>query len=63
MLPRRVHPNEQRSTSDGEHLHFAISPDELPAVVAALAAAEPRTLAVTPPTLDDLFRAEYEVEA
>lgn len=63
VLPRRVHPTEQRSTPDGEHLHFAISPDELPAVVAALAAAEPRTLAVTPPTLDDLFRAEYEVEA
>lgn len=63
LLPRRVHPSEQRSTPDGEHLHFAISPDQLPAVVTALSEAGPRTLAVTPPTLDDLFRAEYETRS
>jgi len=46
------------ATSDG-HVTFAVDDDELPAVLAAVARLNPRSLVANPPSLEELFLRHY----
>jgi ABC-2 type transport system ATP-binding protein len=47
-------------TQDGNHIHFAVDPDNLDAAIVALGAAGLDSLLSEPPTLEQLFLAKYE---
>jgi ABC-2 type transport system ATP-binding protein len=49
------------ATSDG-HVTFAVDDDELPAVLAAVARLNPRSLVANPPSLEELFLRHYSDE-
>jgi ABC-type multidrug transport system ATPase subunit len=49
------------TTSDG-HVTFAVDDDELPAVLAAVARLNPRSLVANPPSLEELFLRHYSDE-
>jgi ABC-2 type transport system ATP-binding protein len=44
------------------HVTFAVDDDQLPAVLAAVAALEPRSLVANPPSLEELFLRHYGTE-